>query len=382
MQNWYRRIIDYFKKLLEQRKEAERRANEERLKKLLEEKKKQELKEEERKKHIKFQREIEFKLFKEKAQPTNNMEKFPNIVLEPKLVEIDGELYTLFRFKFGGLSDLYKYLKSDPDINEEVFNKNHLSSVTGDYNFAGVKYNTAVENLINYQDPKYKEFINISKKSKVKNLRLWASYRAVNGVSGGVIRPQALATGDPHIYRTTEVYKVDKSVNIYATASYNHDTTKKQVYNKAVILTNIIHALEEEGIMVNVDVFEISQRNNEIVEIDLKIKNNGKNTNYQALYRALCNVEFLRRILFRVVETSNVRNDWRGNYGSSSKEDFIRKLKHLKENDYYFGTPQELGIKGKDLALDFERAVEKLNMKDVIDVEKAKVKIKSMNNKR
>ena len=369
MQNWYKILIEYFKKLQEQRRlEKLRREEEERRIREEEQRKKQEL--------YRLRRTNEFESLKEEASPTSNSINFPDNIFKPELVEINDELYTLYKFRFSGLSDIYNYLKSDPEINEKVFNINNLSSIVKDYDFAGVKYPTAVERLVDYNDPKYKEFLTLSTRTKVKNLKLGSVFESANSVSGGVVRPHAIATGDPHIYRTTKIYKVDKSVNIYATASCVWSTTKKQVFNKAVILTNIIHALEEEGIKVNVDVFEISTKGNEILEIDLRIKNNGKNTNYQAIYRSLCNVEFLRRILFRVIETSDVRNNWSDGYGSPSEKDFVRKLKHLKENDYYFGTPQELGIKGKDIAADFERAVNSMKMNDIIDVEKAKARIK------
>ena len=312
---------------------------------------------------------------KKKVKKMSNRESFPNIVLEPEVKTVNGEEYTIYKFRFRGLSDLYNYLKSDPIINRKVFGI-RLSSTFGSVNFAGNRYEDALEQLIDYNDPKYEEFLKMSKSTKVKNLKIGSVYKQINTVAGGVVRPQALATGDPYVYRTTRVYKLDKTVNIYATASYYWGTSKAQVFNRAVILTNIIHALEEQGITVNVNVFEASYNHDEIIEMELNIKKNGKSTNYQALYRSLCNVEFLRRLLFRVMETAEVKNDWREGYGATCSEEFMREYYKIDKDDIYFGEPREMGIKGKDIGNDFEEAVNRLNLNKMIDVPKAKKRIK------
>ena len=306
---------------------------------------------------------------------TNNRERFPNIVHEPKRVYIDGYDYTVYKFSFQGLGDLYNYLKSKPEINRTVFGS-ELSSVENSESFAGIPYKAAVEQLVNYNDPEYKEFLTITKSTAVKNLKLGAVFQSANSVAGGIVRPQALAVGDPHIYKTTKIYKVEKSVNIYTIANYLGDTTKSQVFNKAVVLTNIIHALEQEGIKVNVNVFSASAHDDEIVEVELNIKNNGRSTNYQALYRSLCNVEFLRRIIFRIRETSDVRTDWTPGYGRTCSESMMREYYHLDEDNYYFGTPDEMGIYGNDIGEDFERTVKNLKLEKVMDVNAAKERMR------
>ena len=319
--------------------------------------------------------EEESSVVQKKVVKMSNRERFPNIVLEPEVKTIGNEEYTVYKFRFRGLSDLYNYLKSDPIINRKVFGIT-LSSTFGSTDFAGKKYEEAIEQLIDYNDPKYEEFLKLSNRTKVKNLKLGSVYKQINSVAGGVVRPQALATGDPYVYRTTRVYKLDKTVNIYATASYYWGTSKSQVYNRAVILTNVIHALEEQGITVNVNVFEASYKHDEIIEIELNIKKNGRSTNYQALYRSLCNVEFLRRLLFRVVETAEVKNAWKEGYGTTCSEEFMRNYYKLDKDDIYFGEPREMGIKGKDIGDDFEQAVNHLNLNKVIDVPKAKKRIR------
>lgn len=305
---------------------------------------------------------------------TGNLEKYPTIVQPPKKVIVDGEDYTVYKFIFRGLSDLYNYLKSNPKLNSKAF-CNGFASINGDYSFAGEPYEKAVEQLVNYIDPKYKEFLKLIAQSQVKNIKRGASFKPTNTVSGGIIRPHALAIGDPHIYRTTKIIKNDSVVNIYVIANYLADTSESQVRNKAIILTNIIHALESHGYKVKVNAFSASKNYDEIIDVVLNIKGNNTEVNYQALYRALCNVEFCRRIIFRIRETSDVKNDWSG-YGKTISEDFARKYLNIGKDDLYFGTPREMDVYGLDISEDFENAVYNLNLQNKIDVERAKVLIK------
>ncbi len=116
----------------------------------------------------------------------------------------------------------------------------------------------------------------------------------------------------------------------------------------------------------------MSQEDDELVYIIVQIKKHGGRLNMGALYKTLCHVEFLRRILFRILETMDVKNCWGNGYGQTCDESFIRKALKLGNNDIFFDQPRNMGIDGYDLAQDFESAIKHLNLEDKIDVEKAK----------
>ena len=44
-------------------------------------------------------------------------------------------------------------------------------------------------------------------------------FKSVNSVVGGIIKPQAIATGDPNIYKTTNIVK-QKKWNFYKCISW------------------------------------------------------------------------------------------------------------------------------------------------------------------
>ena len=153
-------------------------------------------------------------------------------------------------------------------------------------------------------------------------------------------------------------------------------TTKKQVLNRAIIITNILTALEKAGYSVDLNAFELSVKDNELCYIIVQIKRHGERMNMSALYKTLCRVEFLRRILFRILETLDVKNYWGSGYGSTCFKDFTKKVLNLGSHDIFFDQPGLMGIEGDDLAEDFESAINYLNLEDKIDIEKAKEEFK------
>ena len=294
----------------------------------------------------------------------HNYEKFGDYIFPPEEINVGNESYTIYKARFNSLFDLYNYLKSDPKTNRIVFS--NLASVSNDRSFAGKPYYEAVEDLIGDIDPGYKEFLTLQKDLNYASLKDIHKYNLVRTVAGGHLNIPAYSAG----------IKKPKFVRIHVTLSYSCMTTKKQVLNRAIIITNILTALEKAGYSVDLNVFELSERDNELCYIIVQIKRQGERMNMAALYKTLCRVEFLRRILFRILETLDVKNYWGSGYGSTCYKDFTKKVLKFGPNDIYFDQPIHMGIEGDDLAEDFESAIRYLNLEDKIDVEKAKEEFK------
>ena len=301
----------------------------------------------------------------------HNFEKFPDNVLEPENVMIDDELYTVHAFKFRGLQDFYEFLHKKPAVNYEVFERRDLSSETGSFDFAGIPYDEAIEKLIQTSDPGYQEYLSIQKNTRGRAGRVHV-YQPIKTIAGGVIDPVAYTTGSPNIYRASRLMVRPKFLTIDTQVAYYYGTSKKQVFNRALIITNLIHALEKNGYNVDVNSFMVAKDDDEIIKAVFEVKKHGQKTNYQTLYKSLVDVEFFRRLCFRVMEVSDVTNSWASGYGETCDEDFVRKLLHLKKEDIYFDQPRNMEIYGKDIVEDFERAIEMLHLTDMIDVEAEK----------
>ena len=301
----------------------------------------------------------------------NNFERFPNNVLEPTpFVDVDGTEYTLFTIKFDGLYDLYNFLNSNPSINTKVFDANDLASINGNEAFAGRPYDEAVKLLIEDSDPGYNKYLRLQKQIKSKNAPIHKFVDA-RSVAGGVLNPVAYATSSPEPYTITRAVYQPKFITLDIQISYNNGVERAQIFNKAVIITNLVHALERRGYSVNVNSFEISYCGYEIVKSTFKIKSHGATINYQALYKTLVDPEFVRRICFRLNEIADVKNrGWAGSYGRAMEEDMVRRVLRIRKEDYYLGSPDEMGIYGASIGEDFENVVLKLGLNRIIDIEK------------
>lgn len=299
-----------------------------------------------------------------------NYKKYPSQIFAPEKKKIDSNSYTVYKARFSSLYDLYAYLKSNPKTNRSVFRRLH--SETGSYQFAGKPYAEAVEDLIATVDPGYEEFLELQKDLNYAKNQKVHQYKMVRTVAGGHLNIPAYSAGAPLCYETEERVHKPKFVQLHVSLSYYCGTTKKQVLHRAIIVTNIIKALENAGYSVGLNTFELSEDGDELLYIVVQIKKHGERINMSRLYKTLCHVEFLRRILFRILETLDVTNDWEDGYGCTCSENFARKALKLDEHDIFIDQPSEMGIQGQDLATDFENAIKHLHLEDKIDVEKAK----------
>lgn len=309
-------------------------------------------------------------LREEKTFYPNNHEKFSSIVYKPEAIRVSGRKYTIYQVRFNSLYSVYDFLKEDPEINRVVFKE--VSSLSDNYSFYGKPYNEALEDLVSDDDPEYQEFLKIQKQLERAHSGPIHKYKTVRTVAGGHLNIPAYCAGDPLCYETEERVISSKFIRFHVTLSYRAGTSKKQVLYRAIIITNILKALEDAGYKVDLNTFELSFEADELIYIVVQIKRFSEKLNMSSLHKVLCHVEFLRRILFRILEITDVKNDWEDGYGVTCSEEFVRKVLELDKDDYYFGTPDEMGIKGESLTEDFISTVNYLKIGDKINLEKAK----------
>lgn len=305
----------------------------------------------------------------------HNYEYFPLNIYEPSPMYVCGRKYICYKAKFNSLYDLYSYLKSNPAPNRIVFKK--LQSVENDEDFAGFPYEEALEDLMNPPRSGFNEFLRLSKKLDETGLGYVQEYIDIMSPGGGIVDIPAFVTGSPLCYKTQRSIYTPKFIRVYISLSYYWGTTKEQVLNRALIISSLVNAFERAGYVVELNTFEMSREEDELLYINVNIKNNNETFNKASLYKSLCYVEFLRRILFRVLETTDVKENWQYGYGSTCSEDFIRKALKFEQTDIFFDQPSEMGIRGNDIAEDFENALKHLKLENVIDVENAKKEFKN-----
>ena len=305
----------------------------------------------------------------------SNVDKYPTNIYDPKTISVDGEEYTFFKAKFNSLYDLYSYLKSKPDINRYVFEELHSESNGSD--FAGASYDKALEELIGPPRGEFSDFMKLSEGLNGIASDYVLEYINVSAPGGGYIDIPAYCSGNPYCYKTSRSVYTPKFIRMYITLSYNWCTNKKQVLNRALIVAALVNAFEKAGYIVELNTFELSKCDDEVVNINVNIKNNDETFNKASLFKTLCHVEFLRRILFRVLETMDVENyGWQGTYGETTDEEFVREVLKLDENDIFIDQPNRMDIGGKDIVKDFRNVLERLNLEGKIDVEEVSEEFK------
>lgn len=302
----------------------------------------------------------------------NNHLVYPKNVLAPKQINVDDYESTLYEFRFSGIHDLYNYLISNPKVNDIVWSDGELSSQSPKTSFYGKPYDEALEDLLKDIDPGYKEFLRIERGVNAGQGTIH-KYETVPSVAGGHINVAYYTAGSPICYQTTRAIHRPKFVTMDVALSYSHTTSKQQVFNRAIIITNIAKALEQAGYILNINTFVLIEECNEVFKVIFNIKNYGGIISYPALYKSLCNVEFFRRLCFHLLETSNVTEPyWANTYGRNCSKEYAKKILKLGDKDLYFGQANDMSIWGDDLSDDFENAIDYLNLKKIIDVEKAK----------
>ena len=299
----------------------------------------------------------------------SNTDKYPTNIYDPVSLTIDGDEYTLFKAKFNSLYDLYSYLKSEPELNRRVFEELH--SETGTKDFAGASYSKALEELIGPPRGEFSDFMKLSEGLNGIASDYVLEYINVASPGGGYIDIPAYCSGNPFCYKTSRSVYTPKFIRMYITLSYNWCTSKKQVLNRALIVAALVNAFEQAGYIVELNTFELSKCDDELININVNIKNNDETFNKASLFKTLCHVEFLRRILFRVLETLDVENyGWQGSYGETTDEDFVRETLKLDDNDIFIDQPSRMDIGGRDIVDDFRNVLEKLKLEDKIDIDK------------
>ena len=311
----------------------------------------------------------EEKRLKKRDGYPNNFVHFPFNICEPEVVEVNGSRFVRYRAKFNSLHDLYTYLKSHPTITKKVFSS--LSSETGSREFAGVSYEDALEELEEAPRAEYSEFLELSDRLDEEALGYLEEYITIRSPGGGAIDIPAYSSGNPFCYKISRSVYTPKFIRINVALSYYCGTSKEQVMNRALIVAALVNAFEQAGYIVEINTFELSKEDNELCEIDVNIKNNDQTFNKASLYKTLCYVEFLRRLLFRVLETLDVKNGWSFGYGETCSEEFVRDAMRMDENDIFIDQPREMGIDGDDIGKDFRAVLNHLKLADKIDVEKA-----------
>lgn len=287
-----------------------------------------------------------------------------------------NEYETLYKYNFSNLNDLYNYLKSNPTVNTRIFRKQ--ASLKNDTDFSGVPLTEATEYLKGGYNIDFDKFDMATRSIRKIGYEDVDSRKLVLSQHGGVYLSPLVAAGVPNCMVKYERDTNPKHITIYFQLGYSWMTTPTQVFNRGIATINLIQSLEDKGYIVDLKVFELSECDNEYIDLSVNIKQVDELLNITKCYYPLVSKEFLRRLLFRVLESTPVNSSWSQGYGSSLNSDEIRKFYKLKEKDLIIAPPIEIGIRGEDIFEDTVSLFENLNLDTEFDLTKLKQKIKKI----
>lgn len=293
---------------------------------------------------------------------------------DTRTVKIDDAPKKFYDIRFDNLTDLHDYLTvQKPPINENIFKK--LASLNPNEDFFGKPFDEAVEYCIKgYSGGNFDNFLITNMKLSESFLDLTGDRRLVKSFYGGVPLAPLAAANVPECMLRYDIDEKSYVRNIYVAMNYPSYTSAEAVVNRGLAVLYLLQTLEAKNEMVNLHTISLQEDKNEIIGIDVGLKRPGEPfTDIKKCYFPLVGIEFLRRVIFRVIETTAVESSsWGVNYGRPCRYDEYQQLYNLTDKDIVILPPLEIGISGENIYDDTISMIEHLNLENEFDIDKIK----------
>ncbi len=279
--------------------------------------------------------------------------------------------YEFFELKFANKQDLISHIKN-ADTSKTFLGKELASQRTSDVDW--YKTNSFSEALNMFESGWYEDFDKFLalKKQIDKSFPYIAEKRVYkNYICGGV--PNVVNAINNLPFSMRKIYSDNNPQNII-TINYNCScpgfTSSEQILMNGLLTLSLIDFFESNGYRVYLNFFSITKTGNQVLKIEAILKSPGEKINLQKLYFAFCNPSFLRRIIFRVKETTNgLCREWTEGYGRGMTADEIKQFLNIDKNNIFVNWPEEMGVNGKDVKEDIKAYLDTISLGDYIKVD-------------
>ncbi len=278
----------------------------------------------------------------------------------------------MIEYRFDSIWSVIEYLKNAPD--NRFFREK--SSETGSFDFTGTHSYGEAEKLCLYGGEKsdFERFMYLKESLDDTLIEKQTRTTQFNDFVGDVPNVPLYLMGYPlnMIRQKREELNEDKVIDIYFNVSVPAYTSKEQIFNRGVIALSLIDYLEGLGYKVNLHLFELSTKDDQVCLYEFDLKNLDEATDYRNLFFPLTHPSFLRRIIFKLIEkTPELTQEWTYGYGAPAGYDLIEQVFHIEEgNKFVFYSPSDMGIQGMDLEEDFEACISRMGVKKKIEEDK------------
>ncbi len=287
--------------------------------------------------------------------------------------------YDFFEQKFKSRQDLISYLKSAKT--SLAFSSKELESYeTSDSYTKWSKTKSFDEALKLFENGWYEDFDKflaqkkqidkyfpyIAKKKNYHNYICGSVPNVVNAINN-------LPLSMRKIYDDTNQQNI---ITINYNFGYPWFTTQNQIFINGLLTLSLIDFLDSLGYRVDLRFYEITKTGNQILFIDIILKYSGERINLQKFYFAFCNPSFLRRIIFRVKETTQgLDRHWTNGYGQCMQTEEIKKILGIDENNIFINWPEQMGVKGKNIEEDIKSFLDAIVLGQYIKIDEERFNI-------
>lgn len=287
---------------------------------------------------------------------------------------------TIFRYHFPSLVDFVEYLRTAP-TNRETFYTLYSEEVDKPgKHFRGEPFQDTLDHLIYGYNKQYEEFCEKCNMDSIEIDQLidYSRVRPKRGFAGSRVDINAYVNGlDKCMLRPTRTAP-RKFININYDLSYRASAKESAIVNRGMSCLLLINALEQNNYSVDLNSFVLLQqvindetKEREIVYGTINLKDINSTLNEAKCIGPFMRIEFIRRCVHRLVETTPVHPSWQISHGYVIKStDEIKKIIGAGEGDLLFEEPEKMQIEGEDLTDDFEAVIRHLNLEDVVRLRK------------
>lgn len=275
--------------------------------------------------------------------------------------------YDVFHYEFETSHQFLSYIQTAP-INEYVFNVTDLSSHTNDYSFTETNsFDEAVKLCQKGWSGNFDKLVHLKKRIDEKLLQPNVQQRQIPDFVGYVPSVPDCLQGNPlnmwnHIDTRPPTF-----IDIFMNVSYLGDTKRSQIFNRGVIALCLVDALESRGYTVRFKTFACSTVDDEMIIDFHNLKDDGEKLNIKKAYFPLCHPSFLRRLVFRLRESTPVSDrEWGYGYGRTASTRTIKKIIDTGPCGIIIAQPNEMGVYGHDIDSDLEAMLEFTNLQEIL----------------
>lgn len=274
--------------------------------------------------------------------------------------------YTVFEFEFQSANDFLRHLEQNP-INTEFFHEGNMLSLRNDLHDDSWNKTKSYEEAVQLCRYGYHEdFDRLLRLKDILERFLTVTtknYRQFNDYVGFAPDVKAYLEGSP-LSMFNRVRPKRNKLSVYFNCANMGGVSAAQIFNRGAITLALVEALEKMRFNVDLNVFSMSEKQDEIHYAKFLLKKENERLNIKKLYFPMCHPAFFRRLIFRLrEETFGVRQDWSQGYGSTCGEELITQVIGLEPNDIVICKPDELGIVGGDLLQDTETTLKYIEKK-------------------